>query len=1555
MSSHSSHIREPKTSSNPALWSDWEWNAEKKMWESYRTISRGRIEWKFEHDQSISSANTDIPRLDNAMLLGDVSENTSQYSKNKAYALESSDIDTVTKSLAPATLTSFVDPDPPIVGNLGKDNTSMQHRNFGSILWSEPSGSLSGGGTFSSHGKEHGEMIYAQVRRFVVIDYRQGHCLCLPIMTYRGRATSQPGVHAEEHAIIYTTEPKLAPNEHSSQMIFQPIKMIPDSAQHHLDLASRINYAKTYTVEYNVKVWFIGKIDQDSEQTLRESYDQTHPPLSLSTRSSVPSSYSTNNPTHSDSTSTIPNTLDTPSLSTLSYYPTASGYGNGIPSSISSGETECGISYFNSNQYGGYSSERQSPPTQYSSPFVDHLSTNFDNHNPTIGLASHFPDYQHSVKNPPPTIPLGGSHFQSTYNQQTSALVDPERQELVDPERAVSIYGGSNTSHSHSHGRSRNDIKDRSSRQTSPFPIYGDRSNGDSSLDPHSILRGSADEFVPTSADPSGEKTQDSVGLQDNQDFTNLTFKHLRRSGSSSSLESLESLFSSTSSLSSLSSTGSRMMDAENRLVRILSKDDELKILYQEALEITTLGKFEENFRRCIKQLSKHLRAEVPQMSTVARHISRGSHYAASKIRADLEHQEVTQILPPKNLLMGDIKEPASFEDDEEDAEDDANEDRIAQQFETFEITVQQSRSWQLLRENLRLFLHPNNVQRALFDTWPILQSREIAYEIKYSIDWEVPQLLKSFFPEGQSIGDILTLTSDSIGSIALSVRDYLSKTWKAIECDLIKVIDIYLASNDEICVAKHQSSELTLTLRSSCRTGANNATSIDISALAKYDTHQTLISAMSWLCSALRISNQDDLCQSSVLVKNIWDTDRTKPFTSENERFDIILILNDLCPFPKNKGDSGCWYILFPRMVVAQGFPVKQRSHGRGLEISFPDMALVTGCLSLVMFDGGLVANGLNSVLFPVEELLEDNAIQWHYCPKTVQGLRFRKSTFEIMEKTGKWYKESNTIRLINRRCFLGWVPEASILIGTGKYPVANREWSTAAKVPDNRQIKSYSLTFGTGGTGLITATGSLGWTTSSMPSTITSKTEKDIHEVLKDGENDTILMYDSERQIAWYLPKSCVVLYLAHARITHLGWQVVRGSEITHLKLAKPGSGGLEANNALISNLQLQLKKADSKSINGYRLESLGGFVKAIWQALDDIGTGLRSVQKEFSRAQEGPPKYIYGVEYMDTVDMREEKETKRVAISQPWAYLTKDYPATIFCGALEHPIVPDRPELICQAWQIVPPGKDHLVVTSSVVQHFLRKAREGLCERVEWRFDGKLIDNHRLDKQGAVHHVQRLFTTSSPQPNHSLLELLAEVPNGSFIFTQSKLSKGCSESIPSHAVTQMSGCDDQNRRIQLNSTTEPAGKYAEDVLRHGNGLYSLGKQMVVSSNLSTSARHNNLIENHGVNSPLIRYPIVIPRSSFHMSNEKGCYKTLNGVNSSTTDIRPNASCSNDNFAEALPNRSSLISREICRNSNGQSVANSSQDSKKIIRKAEKADLRNRYNIIESDSGNE
>jgi hypothetical protein len=59
------------------------------------------------------------------------------------------------------------------------------------------------------------------------------------------------------------------------------IKVTPDNSRHKLDDASRLNYAKTYTVEYNVKVWFIGKISSDSEWQIRSDYNRIHPPLDI--------------------------------------------------------------------------------------------------------------------------------------------------------------------------------------------------------------------------------------------------------------------------------------------------------------------------------------------------------------------------------------------------------------------------------------------------------------------------------------------------------------------------------------------------------------------------------------------------------------------------------------------------------------------------------------------------------------------------------------------------------------------------------------------------------------------------------------------------------------------------------------------------------------------------------------------------------------------------------------------------------------------------------------------------------------------------------------------------------------------------------------------------------------------------------------------------------------------------------------------------------------------------------------------------------------------------
>lgn len=96
-------------------------------------------------------------------------------------------------------------------------------------------------------------------------------------MTYGGQGTLKRGVHPDCHAIIYTS--KSPEMKHGERITKKPVKMDPMTPRDKLDPASRINYAKVYTVEHNVKVYFVGKVVDKHEQRVVTDYNNTHQPL----------------------------------------------------------------------------------------------------------------------------------------------------------------------------------------------------------------------------------------------------------------------------------------------------------------------------------------------------------------------------------------------------------------------------------------------------------------------------------------------------------------------------------------------------------------------------------------------------------------------------------------------------------------------------------------------------------------------------------------------------------------------------------------------------------------------------------------------------------------------------------------------------------------------------------------------------------------------------------------------------------------------------------------------------------------------------------------------------------------------------------------------------------------------------------------------------------------------------------------------------------------------------------------------------------------------------
>jgi hypothetical protein len=137
------------------------------------------------------------------------------------------------------------------------------------------------------------ERAHASIRRFVIVATDYGHSQCLsvylhiqihekqhlkslrPILTYHKQATTKSGVKHEDHAIIYIgkTPPKEIKGE--AELRLRPIRVIPKTPRDKLEKQSRINYAKIYTVEHNVKVLFIGEVDPKFQHRLIADFDAT--------------------------------------------------------------------------------------------------------------------------------------------------------------------------------------------------------------------------------------------------------------------------------------------------------------------------------------------------------------------------------------------------------------------------------------------------------------------------------------------------------------------------------------------------------------------------------------------------------------------------------------------------------------------------------------------------------------------------------------------------------------------------------------------------------------------------------------------------------------------------------------------------------------------------------------------------------------------------------------------------------------------------------------------------------------------------------------------------------------------------------------------------------------------------------------------------------------------------------------------------------------------------------------------------------------------------------
>ncbi|KAF2262816.1 hypothetical protein CC78DRAFT_582140 [Lojkania enalia] len=124
------------------------------------------------------------------------------------------------------------------------------------VLWPELAGN-----------PETERTIYWKIRRFVVIRPKSSHCLCLPIHTYGGKATTKAGISAQEHAplIPIGTEVELYEGEQSEH---EPLYMKAEDPTIPKNGLSRVNFGDVCSIKHHIKVRNVGRLLAESLKRL---------------------------------------------------------------------------------------------------------------------------------------------------------------------------------------------------------------------------------------------------------------------------------------------------------------------------------------------------------------------------------------------------------------------------------------------------------------------------------------------------------------------------------------------------------------------------------------------------------------------------------------------------------------------------------------------------------------------------------------------------------------------------------------------------------------------------------------------------------------------------------------------------------------------------------------------------------------------------------------------------------------------------------------------------------------------------------------------------------------------------------------------------------------------------------------------------------------------------------------------------------------------------------------------------------------------------------------
>lgn len=621
-------------------------------------------------------------------------------------------------------------------------------------------------------------------------------------------------------------------------------------------------------------------------------------------------------------------------------------------------------------------------------------------------------------------------------------------------------------------------------------------------------------------------------------------------------------------------------------------------------------------------------------------------------------------------------------------------------------------------------------------------------------------------------------------------------------------------------------------------RKSQNNQDEAYICCLASSGSIIDLAGLLVWLCAVLRTSSQQQPCMSRVILQ--------KDNASPHPYFSISLAEVE----PIGYRHQLCWHAIMPSSVVADGFPIRTRSFGKGLELSLENMIRLSGVLTAEETDGKYCLVGPTTALIPTQIDLEGD-IQWHLCR------RIARSRFPVFDRSKTSVLSANRFegerlnadslfhKLKTRRHFLGWCPSVVFNVGT-ENSTYTTESANAHSTAKKFRVQNFGVTAGTSGMGIFSFLVSTNFALELNKGQQDQNSDLNFDAILLKTRTLQYIVYDVNEKRAWVLPAICAIFHMVHLRIRRVGFSV----QLPYAPLDWNGADATYKVMKAYQALELQVQQVRTK----YTLEDA---VREIW-------LGLKSCPlKPAAKSNFNPKSDLYdlfGYEMMDIATVHDPIRLRKSRVERTggWIHLTKSVALVLICGGIGDAITSSD---TATCWLTVPSHDYLLCATTKSLQELSNRAggtNHQLTEDGgEWDCPGLLFEECDCRSHEACKRLQHIVRDRKARPPPQPLPVKGAVVFG--------LNKKYDAARQSNKIDRGDQNECSSKSLQLYSVEYRAhnrNSSNRSSSRAASSIYSLGsnpcidirlirqqnERIGVSTNYRVDIRHEGLSRSRG-----------------------------------------------------------------------------------------------------------